>query len=110
MKEELSTVYEFHDHIQPLLVLEGIFKSHDEGMIEFLENLTLNYFKQRIDVKYEFVLTSDASDLISLDQELLRNRLHRVYLLSDVMSHKVDLAICAPTDRFQDREIALLHS
>ena len=56
------------------------------------------------------VLTSDASDLISLDQELLRNRLHCVDLLSDVMFHEVDLSVSAPTDCPQDREVALRHS
>ena len=51
MKEELSTVHELHDHIQPLLVLEGILKAHDKGMIKFLKDLTLNYIKQKIDFK-----------------------------------------------------------
>ena len=105
MKEELSAVYELHNHIQPLLVLEGILESHNEGMIKFLENFTLNYFKKQIDVKYEMVLTSNASDLISLNQELLRHRLHRVNLLSYVMLYEVDLPVGAPADRLQDRKV-----
>ena len=51
------------------------------------------------------VLTSNASDLISLYQELLRNRLHRVNLLSYVMLYEVDLPVGAPTNRPQDRKV-----
>ena len=51
------------------------------------------------------VLTSNASDLISLNQELLRNRLHRVNLLSYVMLYEVDLPVGAPADCPQDCKV-----
>ena len=116
MEEELAAVHELHDHVQALLVLKGVLQAHDEGVIELLEDFSLDYIiitdysnETLLNMIGWVVLTSDAGDLISLHQELLKHGLHRVDLLSDVVFHEVDLAVGAAADRPQDREVTLLH-
>ena len=54
-------------------------------------------------------LTSDSGNLVSLDEQVLQNRLHSKNLLCLIVLHKVYFAISAPADRLQDSEITLLH-
>ena len=54
-------------------------------------------------------LTSDASDLVGLDKQILQNGLHSENLLCNIVLYKVYFTISTPADCLQNSEIALLH-
>jgi len=108
MVEELATVNELHNQVKALSVLEGILEAHDERMIKLLKNLSLHYDKKLVR-KIKEILTSDASNLISLDKQVFQNRLHRVNLLSDVVLDQVDFAVGATADSAQYLEVTFLN-
>ena len=96
------------------MVLECKFKSHDEGMIELLQDFSLNYMKWKIihvtipkqeNIKRK--LTSDALDLVSSNQYFFLDGFHGEYLPSNLMRYHVHFTIGSSAYCFEDLEVTL---
>ena len=94
MEEELPAIYELHDHIQTVLILEGELEAHDERMIKLFQDFSLN---------------SDAVNLILSDDLLLYHWFHRKHLVRMYVLDQVDFSVGASPDGSYNLEVTLQH-
>lgn len=94
MEEKLATINKLHDHVQPISVLKGELKAHDERMIELFEDLSFDL---------------DPVHLLLLNNLLLDNRLHGEHLVRVDVLHEVNLPVSATAYRPYNLKVALLH-
>lgn len=88
--EKFAALDEFHDEIDPEIVLKHELHVHDERMIDLKENVFLKL---------------DVLKLLILHDDVLPDALHRIYLLIELVLHHIHLPEGALTDHAQNGEI-----
>ena len=90
MVENLTSIDKLHDHVETLLILECIFKSHDEWMLESCEYITLSL---------------NSFIIVSHNDQLLLHYFHRIEPFCQLVLHKEHLAKCALSNDFDKKEV-----
>ena len=90
MVEHFSTVDKFHHKVKIVIVLESELEFHDEGMIEFFEDLSFNF---------------DTGNLICLNDEFFAHSFHGINFACLIVNHLVHFAEWAATNDLHHSEV-----